>query len=135
MSNFNPKKLDSLIVDLLYNWEDKYGEDKFPPAATHYGKVDTSNNRHILRHQMKKVPMIEKLVTDLEEKYTDLTIHSVWLVKKTKKDKATKVWHMNKLGKTIVMNLGYGTYTEDNEEVTTVEVAGRPEKTRLISCR
>ena len=74
--------------------------------------------------------MIEKLVTDLEEKYTDLTIHSVWLVKKTKKDKATKVWHMNKLGKTIVMNLGYGTYTEHNEEVTTVEVAGRPEKNK-----
>ena len=74
--------------------------------------------------------MIEKLVTDLEDKFTDLTIHSVWLVKKTKKDKATKVWHMNKLGKTIVMNLGYGTYTEHNEEVTTVEVAGRPEKNK-----
>ncbi len=127
LSNFDPTKLHSLIVDLLYHQEDKYGEDEFPPAAKLYGKVDKLKNRHILRHQMKKVPMIEKLVSDLEDRLTDVTIDSVWLVKKTKKDVPNKVWHTNTIGKTIVMNLGFGISTEVIDEVKTVVVGGHGE--------
>ena len=95
MSNFDPTKLDSLTVDLLFHWEDKYGENKFPPAAKHSGKIDKSKNRHILHHQMNKVPKIERLVLDLEDELSDVTmIDSIWLVKKTKKDVAIKVWHL-----------------------------------------
>jgi hypothetical protein len=43
---------------------------------------------------MNKVPKIERLVSDLEDELSDVTIDSVWLVKKTKKDVAIKQWHL-----------------------------------------
>ncbi len=114
-----------MTLDLLFHWEDKYGEDKFPPAAKHSGKVEKSKNRHILHHQMKKVPKIEKLVKELEDELSDVTIDSVWLVKKTKKDVGIKVWHLgmkhtNTIEKTIVMNLGFGISAEEIDDVKTV---------------
>ncbi len=126
-------------MDLLLHWEDNYGEDKFPPATKHSGKVDKSKNQHILCHQMKKVPKIEKLVSDLEDELSDVTIDSVWLVKKTnKKDVATKVWHLgmkhtNTIGKTIVMNLGFGISTEEFDDVKRQGVMVQPP--RNISIR
>ena len=56
---------------------------------------------------MKKVPKIEELVSDLEDELSDVIIDSVWLVKKTKKDVGSKVWHLvmnhtNTIGKTIL---------------------------------
>jgi hypothetical protein len=63
-------------------------------AAKHSGKIDKSKNPHILRHQINKLPKIETLVLDLLDELSDVTIDSVWLVKKTKKDVAIKQWHL-----------------------------------------
>ncbi len=72
----------TLITDLYMNWDEDYSATKFPPAKNFFGKVDRDKNRHILHDQIHKVPKIQRLVLAIEEEVGDITVDSVWLIKR-----------------------------------------------------
>jgi hypothetical protein len=75
--------LNGLDEELFLEWDDKYSADQFPPASKFLGRVDKAKNRHILKHQIHLLPKIERLVLSFEEMFNDITVDSVWLIKKT----------------------------------------------------
>jgi hypothetical protein len=78
--------LNGLGEDLFLEWDHKYSADQFPPASKFLGRVDKAKNRHIQKNQIHLLPKIEILVLSFEEKFKDITVDSVWLIKKTKQD-------------------------------------------------
>jgi hypothetical protein len=103
--------LNGLGEDLFLEWDHKYSADKFPPASNFLGRVDKAKNRHFLKHQIHLLPKIERLVLSFEEKFKDITVDSVWLIKKTKQDDGFQEWHQDmktKITRTIVVNVGSG---------------------------
>jgi hypothetical protein len=117
--------LNGLGEDLFLEWDHKYSADQFPPASKFLGKVDKAKNRHILKHQIHLLPKIERLVLSFEDKFKDITVDSVWLIKKTKQDDGFQEWHQDmkiKITTTIVVNVGSGvnvdmmSLTETKEE-------------------
>ena len=103
--------LNGLGEDLFLEWDRKYSADQFPPASKFLGRVDKAKNRLILKHQIHLLPKIERLVFAFEEKFSDITVDSVWLIKKTKQDDGFQEWHQDmktKITNTIVVNVGIG---------------------------
>jgi hypothetical protein len=73
------------------------------------GKIDQEKNRHILHDQIHKVPKIQQLVLAIEEEVGNITVNSVWLIKKTIANDGFQEWHQDmkhKITKTIVVNVG-----------------------------
>ena len=75
--------VNTLMTDLYMNWDEEYSATNFPPAKNFFGKIDKDKNRHILSDQIHKVPKIQRLVIAIEEQVGDITVDSVWLIKKT----------------------------------------------------
>jgi hypothetical protein len=94
-----------------------YSADQFPPASKFLGQVDKAKNRHILKHQIHLLPKIERLVLSFEEKFNDVTVDSVWLIKKTKQDDGFQEDMKTKITRTIVVNVGSGV-NEDKMSMT-----------------
>jgi hypothetical protein len=113
--------LNGLGEDLYLEWDGKYSADQFPPASKFLGPVDKAKNRHILNHQIHLLPKIERLVLSFQEKFNDITVDSVWLIKKTKQDDGFQEWHQDmktKITRTIVVNVGSGV---DEDKMSTTE--------------
>ena len=122
---FDPSKLKGLSEDLFLHWDDNYSADKFPPATKFFGRIDKGKNRHILQDQIHQVPKIEQLVFAFEEEVGDITVDSVWLIKKTREDDGFQEWHQDmkhKLTKTIVVNVGTGVVSVKAKSDDEVEV-------------
>ena len=116
--------LNGLGEDLFLEWDRKYSAHEFPPASKFLGRVDKAKNRHILKHQIHLLPKIERLVLAFEEKFRDITVDSVWLIKKTKQDDGFQEWHQDmktKITTTIVVNVGSGV-KEDKMSIVSKEV-------------
>jgi hypothetical protein len=112
--------LNGLGEDLYLEWDGKYSADQFPPASKFLGPVDKAKNRHIVNHQIHLLPKIERLVLSFQEKFNDITVDSVWLIKKTKQDDGFQEWHQDmktKITRTIVVNVGSG--VEEDKMSTT----------------
>jgi hypothetical protein len=115
--------LNGLGQDLFLEWDRKYSADRFSPALKFLGQVDKAQNRHILKHQIHLLPKIERLVFAFEEKFSDITVDSVWLIKKTKQDDGFQEWHHDmktKITNTIVVNVGSGV-KEDKMSIVSKE--------------
>jgi hypothetical protein len=106
--------VNTLMTDLYLSWDEAYSVTKFPPATNFFGEIDKAKNRHILSDQIPHVPKIQRLVLAIEEEVGDITLDSVWLIKKTIADDGFQEWHQDfkhKITKTIVVNVGI---VEDN---------------------
>jgi hypothetical protein len=76
-------------------------------------------------------------VLSFEDKFKDITVDSVWLIKKTKQDDGFQEWHQDmkiKITTTIVVNVGSGvnvdmmSLTETKEESKNVAEMNKGEK-------
>ncbi len=117
--------LNGLDDELFLEWDDKYSADQFPPASKFLGRVDKAKNRHILKHQIHLLPKIERLVLSFEEMFNDITVDSVWLIKKTKQDDGFQEWHQDmktKITRTIVVNVGSGVFGYKDNNMSTTEI-------------
>ena len=115
--------VNTLMTDLYMNWDKKYSATNFPPAKNFFGKIDRDKNRHILSDQIHKVPKIQRLVLAIEEEVGNITVDSVWLIKKTIADDGFQEWHQDfkhKITKTIVVNVGVVSTDEYPVEVLVV---------------
>ncbi len=74
--------VNTLMTDLYMNWDKKYSATNFPLAKKFFGKIDRDKNPHILSDQIHKVPKIQRLVIAIEEQVGNITVYSVWLIKK-----------------------------------------------------
>ena len=116
--------VNTLMTDLYMNWDEDYSATKFPPAKNFFGKVDRDKNRHILHDQIHKVPKIQRLVLAIEEEVGDITVDSVWLIKKTIADDGFQEWHQDmkhKITKTIVVNVGIVSSKDDLAPVLCID--------------
>ncbi len=136
--------LNGLVEDLFLEWDHKYSADQFPPASKFLGRVDKAKNRHIRKHQIHLLPKIERLVLSIEEKFKDITVDSVWLIKKTKQDDGFQEWHQDmktKITTTIVVNVGSGvdedmmSLTETKEDDKNVVGIGDEDKMSITETK
>ena len=108
--------VNTLMTDLYMNRDKEYSATNFPPAKKFFGKIDRDKNRHILKDQIHKVPKIQHLDIAIEEQVGNITVDSVWLIKKTIANDGFQEWHQDfkhKITKTIVVNVSCVS-TEDN---------------------
>jgi len=104
--------LDALTQDLVRNWDRTYSVKLFPPCLGFNGEiVDRDKNRHIHSEKFKDLPRIDELVGIFEEKFNQLRVDSVWLLKKTRSNDGFQTWHKDfelgsKITATIVVNIG-----------------------------
>jgi hypothetical protein len=124
--------VNTLMTDLYLNWDEDYSVTKFPPAKKFVGEIDKAKNCHILRDQIPHVPKIHRLVLAIEDKVSNITVDSVWLIKKTITNDGFQEWHQDfkhKITKTIVVNVGVvednlrPVLVVDNDDPTYVELA------------
>ena len=111
------------MTDLYVNWDEEYSATKFPPAKKFFGEIDRDKNRHILSDQIHKVPKIQRLDLAIEEEVGDITVDSVWLIKKTISDDGFQEWHQDfkhKITRTIVVNVGVVSKDDNLVEVIVV---------------
>ncbi len=114
-----PSIFNGLTEDLFSHWDNTYSVEKFPPASKFLGPIDKSKNRHIQSHQICQVPKIEQLVFAFEELFADISVDSVWLMKKERDDDGFQEWHQdikNRITKTIVINLGSGLVLNEEQD-------------------
>ncbi len=110
--------LEGLSKDLCLLWDGK-SADQFPPASKFLGKIDKAKNCHIQKDQIHLLPKIQCLVLAFEEHVPDITVDSIWLIKKTKQDNGVQEWHQDmktKITKTMVVNVGAVDATIDKQD-------------------
>ncbi len=104
--------LTQLTQDICINWDTMYSVNVFLPAKAFGGeKIDPTKSRHILRLMFQGVPLIAELVKYFEEKYTNLEIHSVWIIEKSRENDGFQSWHREfylgtEVTTTIAVNVG-----------------------------
>jgi hypothetical protein len=115
---FNPRLPTRIMVDttdaqdICINWDTTYFVNIFPPAKALDGeKIDPTKNRHILCLMFQGVPLISELVKYFEEKYTNLDVHSVWIIEKSREKDVFQSWHRvfnlgTEVTTTIAVNIG-----------------------------
>ena len=103
-----------LTRDLVSKWDDNddhgYSADKYPPSKKFQQQpIDKSKNRHIRYEQIAKLPQLQRLTTEIEQKLGNITVDSVWLIKKQKDDDGFQHWHQDmkhRISTTVVVNVG-----------------------------
>ena len=103
-----------LTRDLVSKWDDNddhgYSADKYPPSKKFQQQpIDKSKNRHIRYEQIAKLPQLQRLTTEIEQKVGKITVDSVWLIKKQKEDDGFQHWHQDmkhRISTTVVVNVG-----------------------------
>ncbi len=104
--------LTQLTQDICINWDTMYSVNVFLPAKAFDGKkIDPTKNRRILRLMFQGLPFITELVKYFEEKYTNLEVHSVWIIEKSRENDGFQSWHRDfylgtKATTTISVNVG-----------------------------
>ncbi len=91
----NASFLHTLMTDIYVNRDEEYSSMKFPPAKKFFGDIDRDKNCHILSDRIHKLPRIQRLVLAIEEEVGDITVNSVWLIKKTMGDDGFQEWHQD----------------------------------------
>jgi hypothetical protein len=109
-----PKEDIQVLTEVLVDedgWEEMLGYKEYRPAPTKFQgiPIDYNSNRQIEKEHFHKLPEIEKLVKIFEEKFEDITVAQVWLIRKSSTESGFQGWHQDKVGlqtKTIVVNVG-----------------------------
>lgn len=107
------EQMMGLSDDLYNNWDSTYSDSKFRPSKAFNGEViDRSNNRHLRQETFRNIPQLNRLVGTLEAAHSDLCVHSVWIIRKTKGNMGFQDWHRDfylstgGIIATIVVNVG-----------------------------
>ena len=82
---------------------------QFPIKKFQQQPIDKSKNRHIRYEQIAKLPQLQRLTTEIEQKLGNITVDSVWLIKKQKDDDGFQHWHQDmkhRISTTVVVNVG-----------------------------
>jgi hypothetical protein len=82
--------VSGLTSDLVSKWDDNddhgYSADKYPPSKKFQQQpIDNSKNRHIRYEQIAKLPRLQRVTTEIEQKLGNITVDSVWLIKKQRR--------------------------------------------------
>ena len=113
------KKMMGLSDDLYNNWDSKYSNLKFRPSKAFNGEaIDPCNNRHLRENTFRNIKELNVLVQTFEAAHSELNVHSVWIIRKTKCNMGFQDWHRDfylstsGIIATIVVNVGV--YNLDN---------------------
>jgi hypothetical protein len=73
--------------------------------------VDRTSNRQISKKHFHEVPLLQNLADIFESMLPYLSVHLVWLLRKSKEGEGFQGWHKDfslggQITKTIVVNLG-----------------------------
>jgi len=70
--------LDNLCADLLFNWDEKFPLNKYPPPKKYnLSIVDTDTNRLVKKGQLSNVPSLKERVDVFQGIYTNVEVNSV----------------------------------------------------------
>ena len=114
--------LRDFSTELFLEWDGNYSAGHFPPAKNFLGKIDRSKNRHIQSNQIASRPKLHNLVLYLEEEMKDITVDSVWIIKKEGQEDGFQEWHQDmkhRIVTTVVMNIGV--FISQDEDVKMVK--------------
>ena len=114
IGQLNEDIVSGLTHDLVTKWDDNddhgYSVKKYPPSKKFQQQpIDRSKNRHIRYKQIAKLPKLQRVTTEIEERLGNITVDSVWLIKKTKGDDGFQQWHQDlkhSITTTVIVNVG-----------------------------
>jgi hypothetical protein len=106
--------IESFSRDIKDNWDTTYSESLYRPSKAFDGdRIDRATNRHLQDNTFRNIPKMNALVETFERQNRELRVHSIWLIKKTKKNKGFQRWHRDfyletgaGIITTIVVNVG-----------------------------
>jgi hypothetical protein len=109
-----PKEDIEVLTEVLVDkdgWEEMLGYKEYRPAPTKFQGllIDYNSNRQIDKVHFPKLHEIKKLVRIFEQKFPEITVAQVWLIRKSSTESGFQAWHQDKVGlqmKTIVVNVG-----------------------------
>ena len=109
-----PKEDIQALTEVLVDndgWSEMLGYKEYRPAPTRFQGVpiNLDSNKQIDQIHFDKMPQIKRLVKMFEDKFPDITVFQVWLIRKSGTESGFQAWHQDKVGlqtKTIVVNLG-----------------------------
>jgi hypothetical protein len=119
IGKLNEDMVSELTHDLVTKWDDNddrgYSVEKYPPSKKFQEQpIDKCKNRHIQYEQIAKLPKLQRVTTEIEAQLKNLTVDSVWLIKKTKGDDGFQHWHQDlnhSITTTVIVNVGVVTAT------------------------
>ena len=114
------EQMRSVSNDIKENWDSTYSSSKFPPSKAFDGEViDRGSNRHLRDESFREIAEMNALITEFERTNKQLTVRSVWIIKKTKENAGFQGWHRDfylqtsGIIATIVINVGV--YASDDD--------------------
>jgi hypothetical protein len=119
LENYIEGTLDEEVIrgltrDLVTKWDDNddqgFSAKKFPPTKKFLGKrIDKTKNRYIQFKHIAKLPRLQRVTTEIEERIGNITIDRVWVIKKTRTDDGFQEWHQDmksNITMTVIVNVG-----------------------------
>jgi len=99
--------------DLYNNWDSTYSNSKFRPSKAFNGEaINHCNNRHLRQETFRNIPKLNGLIETFKAAHSDLNVHSVWIIRKTKGNMGFQDWRRDfylstgGIIATIVVNVG-----------------------------
>jgi hypothetical protein len=119
LQNYIIGHLDDAIVggltrDLMTKWDDnddnRFSAKKFPPTKKFHDKgIDKTKNRYIRYEDIAKLPRLQHATAEIEHHIGNVTVDSVWLIKKTNSNDRFQNWHQDMkhtITMTVIVNVG-----------------------------
>ncbi len=107
------EQMSSVSNDIKENWDSTYSSSKFPPSKAFDREViDRGRNRHLRDESFREIAGRNALIMEFETTNRQLTVRSVWIIKKTKENAGFQGWHRDfylqtsGIIATIVINVG-----------------------------
>ena len=100
VGHLNEAIVSGLTRDLVSKWDDNddhgFSVKKFPPTKEFLGKgIDKTKNRYIRFKDIAKLPRLQRVTTEIEDRIGNITVDSVWLIKKMRTDDGFQEWHQD----------------------------------------
>jgi len=114
VGHLNEAIVSGLTRDLVSKWDDNddhgFSVKKFPPTKEFLGKgIDKTKNRYIRFKDIAKLPRLQRVTTEIEDRIGNITVDSVWLIKKMRTDDGFQEWHQDmkhNITTTVIVNVG-----------------------------
>ena len=114
VGHLNEAVISGLTRDLVSKWDDNddhgFSVKKFPPTKEFLGKgIDKTKNRYIRFKDIAKLPRLQRVTTEIEDRIGNITVDSVWLIKKMRTDDGFQEWHQDmkhNITTTVIVNVG-----------------------------
>jgi hypothetical protein len=105
-------QISDISRDIQDNWDTTYSLKNFGPSkAFDSKKIDPGSNRHLQDGTFRDIVHVNNLVEYFENRFRQLHVKSVWLIKKTRHNDGFQGWHRDfylntDVISTIVVNVG-----------------------------